>query len=70
MMLMVEFASREALSAAVHGGAIAAALGSLPPGVAATGAAFERRFYPIGEGPAGAAARAFFLCGPLSPSRR
>ena len=52
MMLMVEFASRDALAAAVHGGAIAAALGALPPGVGATGAAFERRFYPIGEAPA------------------
>jgi hypothetical protein len=49
MMLMVDFVSRDALASAVSGGAIEAALGPLPSGVAATGAAFERRLYPIGE---------------------
>jgi hypothetical protein len=49
MMLTVEFASREALASAAIGGAIEKALGAVPPGVEATAAAFERRFYPIGD---------------------
>ncbi len=47
MMLMLDFAGRDALAAAVTSGALAAAV-ALAPGVAATGAAFERRFYPVG----------------------
>lgn len=49
MMLMLEFATRDALAAAVAGGGIAAAVGALGPDIAATGAAFERRFYPVSE---------------------
>ena len=49
MMLMLDFKSREALAAAVRSRAIAAPLADLPHGIAATGAAFERRFYPVGE---------------------
>jgi hypothetical protein len=60
MLLMVEFAARDALAAAVNGGAIEAALGALPPGIGATGAAFERRFYPVGAGAAPAALTAPF----------
>ncbi len=45
MMLMLGFATRDALAAAIASGAFAIAA----PGrdVAATGAAFERRFYPV-----------------------
>ena len=49
MMLMLDFADRAQLAAAVASGAIVAALGALPAGVDATGAAFERRFYPVGD---------------------
>jgi hypothetical protein len=48
MMLMLDFASRDSLGAAVAGGAITAPAGALAPGIAATGASFERRFYPVG----------------------
>lgn len=51
MLLMIEFASRDALAAAVGDGHLAAALGTPPTGIEASGAAFERRFYPVGEGP-------------------
>lgn len=50
MLLMIEFRRREALAAALAAGRVAAALGTLPPGITATGVAFERRFYPVGEG--------------------
>jgi hypothetical protein len=49
MMLMLDFASRDALVDAVKGGALANAHGGFPDGIAATGAAFERRFYPTGD---------------------
>ena len=49
MMLMLDFASRGDLAAAVNDGKVAAALAPLPAGFSATGAAFERRFYPVGE---------------------
>jgi hypothetical protein len=48
MVVMLDFAAREALAAAVAGGGIAAAADALPPDIAATGTAFERRFYPVG----------------------
>jgi hypothetical protein len=60
MLLMLDFASRDALAAAAASGAIAAPLLGVAPGIAATGAAFERRFYPVGEGTAPAALRAPF----------
>lgn len=50
MLLMLDFASRAALAASVRDGHVADALGPLPAGIAATGAAFERRFYPVGDG--------------------
>ena len=54
MLLMLDFASCEALAKAAGGGAIAAPLHDRALrsalGIAATGAAFERRFYPVGEG--------------------
>lgn len=46
MMLMFDFATRDALAAA--GGGIIAATGGVAAGIAATGATFERRFYPVG----------------------
>jgi hypothetical protein len=49
MMLMLDFATRDALVAAVAGGHIAGAAGALAPEIAATGAALERRFYPAGK---------------------
>jgi hypothetical protein len=49
MMLMLDFATRDALAAAVAGGGVRAAVDALAPDVAATGSAFERRFYPVGE---------------------
>ena len=54
MMLMLDFTSRGDLVAAVNDGKVAAAIAPLPAGFSATGAAFERRFYPVGEetGPA------------------
>jgi hypothetical protein len=48
LLILVAFASREALASAV--GRIVASMGDLPDGVAATGSALERRFYPVGEG--------------------
>ena len=48
MLLMLAFVARDELAAALDGGRLAAALGALPSGIAATGAAFERRFYPVG----------------------
>jgi len=48
MMLMLDFATRNALAAAVSGSGIVAATAGLVPGVAATGTTFERRFYPVG----------------------
>ncbi len=60
MMLMVDFASRDALTAAVAGGAITAAGRALAPDIAGTGAAFERRFYPVGTDAAPAPLRAPF----------
>jgi hypothetical protein len=50
LLIVVEFASREALASAV--GRIVASMGDLPHGVAATGSALERRSYPVGEGSA------------------
>ena len=50
LLLMLDFKSRNALADAVNSGAIARALGALPDKIAATGAAFERRFYPVGTG--------------------
>jgi hypothetical protein len=54
MLLMLDFVSRDALAKAAGGGAIAApvkdrALRSAF-GIAATGEAFARRFFPIGDG--------------------
>jgi hypothetical protein len=46
MMLMLDFVDRDALAAAIEGRDIA----TPPPDIAATGAAFERRFYPVGDG--------------------
>jgi hypothetical protein len=64
MLLMLEFVSRDALAAAAAGGAATAPLRDLAPspasGIAATGAAFERRFYPVGEETAPAPLRAPF----------
>jgi hypothetical protein len=60
MMLMLDFASRDALAGAVAGGAIAAPVGALAPGITATGAALERRFYPVGADAAPATLRAPF----------
>jgi len=48
MMLMLDFASRDALAATVAAGGIVAAAGALAPDIAATGTAFECRFYPVG----------------------
>ena len=55
MLLMLDFVSRDALAKAATSGAIAApvkdrALRSAL-GVAATGEAFARQFFPVGEGP-------------------
>ncbi|HUC51075.1 MAG TPA: hypothetical protein VMA30_16985 [Xanthobacteraceae bacterium] len=50
MLLMLDFVSRDALAAAAGRGTIAAPLREPPAGLAATGAAFARRFYPVGEG--------------------
>jgi hypothetical protein len=60
MMLMLDFTSRDALAAAVASGAITAAGAALAPGIAATGAAFERRFYPVGADSAPAPLQAPF----------
>ena len=60
LLLMLDFKSRNALADAVSSGAIAKALGKLPDGISATGAAFERRFYPVGTGTAPAPLEAPF----------
>jgi hypothetical protein len=49
MMLMLDFASRDALAVAAASGAITAPAGALVPGIAASGAPLKRRFYPVGE---------------------
>ena len=49
MMLMLDFASRDALAAAVASSRIPVAGCAVAPGIAVTGTALERRFYPIGE---------------------
>jgi hypothetical protein len=49
MMLMLDFASRDALAAAVANGRIKEAAGALARDIAVTGTALERRFYPVGE---------------------
>ncbi|MGX1309223.1 hypothetical protein AB7M35_003981 [Amorphus suaedae] len=51
MLLMLAFESQEALAEALRSGAIAAALSPLPAGIAASGAAFEQRLYPVGDDP-------------------
>ncbi len=61
MMLMFDFASREGLASALSAGVVAKAHGRLPDGIDATGAAFERRFYPVGD-----AARPAPLAAPFS----
>jgi len=48
MMLMLDFAGRDALAAAVKSGEIDDVVDALAPDIAVTGAAFERRFYPVG----------------------
>jgi hypothetical protein len=64
MLLMLDFVSRDALAKAADGGAIAAPLRDRALrsalGIAATGAAFARRFYPVGEGTAPAPLEAPF----------
>lgn len=50
MMLMLDFVSRDALAAAARSGAIAASVRDVASNAAATAAAFERRFYAVGEG--------------------
>ena len=60
IMLMFDYAARDALAAAVKGGHFSGALVTLPTGVAATGAAFERRFYLVGNDTRPAALRAPF----------
>jgi hypothetical protein len=60
MMLMLDFATRDALAAAVAGGSVRAAGDALAPDIDATGTAFERRFYPAGEDATPAPLRAPF----------
>jgi hypothetical protein len=60
MMLMLDFATREALAAAVASGSIDASAGALAPDIVGTGMAFERRFYPVGEDAAPAPLQAPF----------
>lgn len=64
MLLMLDFASRDALAKAAASGAIAAPVKDRvlrsALGVAATGEAFARRFYPVGEGMAPASLEAPF----------
>jgi hypothetical protein len=60
MLLMPGFTTRRALADATAGGRLAAAVRALPPDIAATSAAFERRFYPAGGGAAPAPLRAPF----------
>lgn len=47
MVLMISFRTRDALAAALADGSLAEAIGEVPAGVAATGAALERRLYPV-----------------------
>jgi hypothetical protein len=49
MMLVLDFASRDTLAAAVASGRIVAVAGALAPDIAVTETALERRFYPVGE---------------------
>ncbi len=49
MMLMLDFASRDALAAAVASGRIKEAAAALAPDIAVAGTALERQFYPVGE---------------------
>jgi hypothetical protein len=49
MMLMLDFATSDALAAAITGGCLAAPL-ALAHGITATGTALQRRFYPVVEG--------------------
>jgi hypothetical protein len=60
MMLMLDFATCGALAAAVAGDGIRTVADALAPDIAATGAAFERRFYPAGGDVAPAPLRAPF----------
>lgn len=60
MMLMLDFVSRDALAAAAGSGAIAAPVRDVASDLAVTGAAFERRFYAVGEGTAPAPLHAPF----------
>jgi hypothetical protein len=60
MLLMLDFVSRDALAAAAASGAILAPVRDVASDIAATGAAFERRFYPVGEGTTPAALQAPF----------
>jgi hypothetical protein len=59
MMLMLDFATRDALAAAVTGGPLPAPFAPAG-GVTATGTAFERRCYPVGEDAAPAPLQAPF----------
>jgi hypothetical protein len=60
LMVMLEFATRDALAAAVRGATFGGAFKALPSGVVATGAAFERLYYPVGDGTAPAPLQAPF----------
>jgi hypothetical protein len=60
MLLMLGFATHGALAAAVKAGQFSGALGPLPRGVSATGSAFERRLYRVGDEPRPATLRAAF----------
>lgn len=60
LLLTLDFGSRNDLADAVNSGAVVQAVGALPDKVAATGAAFERRFYPVGKGAAPAPLEAPF----------
>ena len=73
MLLMLDFVSRDALAKATASGAIAAPVRGralrAALGVAATGEAFARRFFPVGEGyESGPARSPVLLCGALSSS--
>jgi hypothetical protein len=48
MMLMLDFVTRDALAAAIASGGVGAAVDAVAPDIAATGAAFERRYFPVG----------------------
>jgi hypothetical protein len=49
MLLMIAFASRDALASALETDAIAAALAPLPDGIDISGAAFEQHVFPVGD---------------------